>query len=88
MSELYEKSLQKLELSQVLQMLSACAGSVGGKEACLGLAPTTDLEEVNLLLAQTTAASDLCDRKGNPVFGDVPPLFGGITYMEGENTLC
>ena len=27
MSELYEKSLQKLELPQVLQLLSACAGS-------------------------------------------------------------
>ena len=43
MSELYEKSLQKLELPQVLQMLSACAGSVGGKEACLRLVPVTDL---------------------------------------------
>ena len=37
MSELYEKSLQKLELPQVLQLLSACAGSIGGKEACLRL---------------------------------------------------
>ena len=46
MSELYEKSLQKLELPQVLQLLSACAGSVGGKEACLRLIPSADLEEV------------------------------------------
>ena len=87
MSELYEKSLQKLELSQVLQMLSACAGSVGGKEACLGLAPTTDLEEVNLLLAQTTAASDLCDRKGNPVFGDVSDVSASLERAERGGTL-
>ena len=32
MSELYEKSLLKLELDQVLQLLSQCAGSFGGKE--------------------------------------------------------
>ncbi len=71
MSELYEKSLQKLELNQVLQLLSDCAGSIGGKEACLRLMPSSDLEEVELMLDQTTAASELCTRKGNPVFGDV-----------------
>ena len=71
MSELYEKSLLKLELDQVLTLLAGCAGSQGGKEACLRLRPNSDLEEVELLLQQTTAASDLCTRKGNPVFGDV-----------------
>lgn len=71
MSELYEKSLLKLELDQVLQLLAECAGSEGGKEACLQLRPSSDLEDVELMLQQTTAASDLCTRKGNPVFGDV-----------------
>ena len=71
MSELYEKSLGKLELDQVLSLLAACAGSEGGKAACLRLRPSSDLEEVELLLKQTTAASDLCTRKGNPIFGDV-----------------
>ena len=71
MSELYEKSLWKLELDQVLQLLSQCAGSLGGKEACLLVRPSPDLEEVELMLAQTTAASNLCTKKGNPVFGDV-----------------
>ena len=33
MSELYEKSLQKLELDRVLEMLAACAGSEEGKQA-------------------------------------------------------
>ena len=31
MSELYEKSLQKLELDQVLELLAQCAGSSEGK---------------------------------------------------------
>ena len=87
MSELYEKSLQKLELPQVLQLLSACAGSVGGKEACLRLSPTTDLEEVELLLQQTTAASDLCDRKGNLVFGDVTDVSASLERAERGGTL-
>ena len=71
MSELYEKSLSKLELDQVLSLLADCAGSEGGKEACRTLSPTSDLEDVNLLLDQTTAACDFCTKKGNPVFGDV-----------------
>ena len=87
MSELYEKSLQKLELPQVLQMLSACAGSVGGKEACLRLVPVTDLEEVELLLQQTTAASDLCARKGNPVFGDVTDVSASLERAERGGSL-
>ena len=71
MSELYEKSLVKLELDQVLSLLAECAGSEGGKESCRKLRPTSDLEEVELMLGQTTAASDLCTRKGNPVFSSV-----------------
>ncbi len=78
MSELYEKSLYKLELDQVLQLLSDCAGSVGGKEACLKIRPISDLEEVELLLRQTTAASDLCTKKGNPVFGDVSDVSASL----------
>lgn len=87
MSELYEKSLQKLELPLVLQQLSACAGSVGGKEACLRLVPVTDLEEVELLLQQTSAASDLCARKGNPVFGDVTDVSASLERAERGGTL-
>ena len=71
MSELYEKSLIKLELDQVLAMLAVCAGSSEGKAACLRLRPVSDLEDVRKLLEQTTAASDLCTRKGNPSFLDV-----------------
>ncbi len=78
MSELYEKSLYKLELDQVLQLLSDCAGSIGGKEACLKIRPISDLEEVELLLRQTTAAADLCTKKGNPVFGDVSDVSASL----------
>ena len=87
MSELYHKSLIKLELDQVLQLLSECAGSIGGKEACLQLNPTSDLEEVELLLQQTTAASDLCTRKGNPIFGDVTDVSASLERAERGGSL-
>ena len=71
MSELYEKSLLKLELDRVLEMLAECAGSMEGKEACRRVRLVSDLEDVQLMLEQTTAASNLCTRKGNPSFGEV-----------------
>ena len=51
MSELYHKSFLKLELDQVLAQLAECAGSSDGKEACLRLHPTSDLEDVQAMLA-------------------------------------
>lgn len=87
MSELYHKSLIKLELDQVLQLLSECAGSIGGKEACLRLYPSSDLEEVELLLQQTTAASELCTKKGNPVFGDVTDVSASLERAERGGSL-
>ena len=78
MSELYEKSLLKLELDQVLAQLAECAGSQEGKESCLRLRPVSDLEEVQVLLDQTTDASDLCTRKGNPSFSGVTDVSASL----------
>lgn len=78
MSELYDKSLSKLELDQILQQLAAFAGSVEGKKACLSLRPSSDLETVRFLLHETTAASDLCARKGNPSFADVKDVTASL----------
>ncbi len=87
MSELYEKSLWKLELDQVLEQLASCAGSQGGKEACLRVRPSTDLEDVLLMQEQTTAASDLCTRKGNPVFGDVNDVSASLERADRGGSL-
>lgn len=78
MSELYEKSLLKLELDQVLEQLARCAGSEGGKGACRKLRPVSDLEDVQRMLDETTAASNLCTRKGNPVFADVTDMSASL----------
>ena len=68
MSELYKKSIIKLELDQILLRLADCAGSPEGKKACLHLHPSSDIDEVRMLQKQTTAASELSTRKGYPGF--------------------
>lgn len=87
MSELYEKSLLKLELDAVLALLAECAGSHGGKEACLQIRPSSDLENVQEMLRQTTAASDLCTRKGNPAFADVTDVSASLERADRGGTL-
>ena len=87
MSELYEKSLLKLELDQVLEQLAQCAGSQEGKAACLQIRPVSDLEDVQALLDETTAASDLCTRKGNPVFGDVHEVSASLERADRGGSL-
>ena len=87
MSELYEKSLLKLELDKVLEMLAACAGSTEGKAACLRVRPISDLEDVQALLEETTAASDLCTRKGNPVLGDVTDVSAALERADRGGSL-
>ncbi len=71
MSDLYQKSLIKLELDQVLSQLSECAGSQMGKEACLKLKPVNDADDVRMLLSETTAASDMAIKNGNPSFSEL-----------------
>lgn len=68
MSELYSKSILKLELDKVLLLLADCAGSEEGKAACRSLQPVSDAQEVTTLLQQTTDASNLSTRKGYPGF--------------------
>ena len=87
MSELYEKSLHKLELDQVLNQLAECAGSGEGKNACLRLRPVSDLEDVQALLDETTAASDLCTRKGNPSFAEVYDVSASLERADRGGSL-
>ena len=87
MSELYEKSLLKLELDQVLALLAECAGSQEGKTACRDLHPTSDLEDVKMMLEQTTAASDLCTKKGNPGFSEVRDVSASLERADRGGSL-
>ncbi len=87
MSELYERSRKKLELDQVLQLLAECAGSNEGKAECIRLQPTSDLEDVQELLDQTTAASRMCTRKGNPSFSGVADVSASLERADRGGVL-
>lgn len=87
MSELYDKSLQKLELDQVLELLAGCAGSDDGKFACLQLRPSSDLDEVVQMLEETTAASNLCTKKGNPGFSGLKDVSASLERAERGGSL-
>ena len=87
MSELYEKSLVKLELDQVLALLADCAGSEGGKQSCLNLRPSSDLEEVEQLLQQTTAAYDLSTKKGYPSFASAADVSASLERADRGGSL-
>ena len=87
MSELYEKSLQKLELDRVLEMLAERAGSEMGKEVCRRLKPTSDLEEVQERLAQTTAACNLSTNKGYPNFYEAQDVNASLERADRGGTL-
>lgn len=74
MTELFEKSINTLELPQVLELLAAQAVSVGAKERCLALRPSADETEVLRLLEETTAARDMMDLHGNPALSNLKPV--------------
>ncbi len=87
MSNLYEKSLQKLELDRVLEMLAECAGSSDGKTTCRNLQPTSDIEDVQHLLMETSAAADLSSRKGYPGFSDLKDVTKSLQRADRSGSL-
>lgn len=87
MSELYEKSFLKLELDRILDMLADCAGSQEGKNSCRLLRPISDLEDVQALLEETTAASDMCTTKGNPSFSGVVNVSASLERAQRGGSL-
>lgn len=69
--ELFEKSMQTLELPAVLAQLSAEATSEPGKLEAERLRPSVSVWEVRERLAETSAAKVLIGEKGNPSFHGV-----------------
>lgn len=82
MSELYEKSIRKLELDQVLSMLADSAGSPEAKAACIQLRPVSDIDEVRRMLEETSAAYGLSTRKGYPGFSGVRDVSSSLERAE------
>lgn len=88
MSELYLNSIRKLELDIILEMLADCADSQAGKNACLRLSPISDLDDVRMLLDETTAAVELCTKNGNPVFSGVADVTDSLERADMGGSLA
>ena len=87
MTSLYERSLNKLELDRVLENLAQCACSAEGKLSCLQLAPVSNIDEVQRMLDETSAAIQLSIRKGNPGFHGISDVSESLGRAERGGSL-
>ena len=74
MTDLFEKSIQTLELPRVLERLADQAVTEEGKARCLALRPMTDPDDVQRALDETTAAVNMTALRGSPSFSGVRPV--------------
>jgi DNA mismatch repair protein MutS2 len=77
--DLYEKSLNILELPAVLNMLSGEAVSQTAKEAANELLPSDNIYEIQDRLKETTDAKRLISLKGTPPFTAVSNIKGSLS---------
>ncbi len=78
MTNLFEKSMQTLELPKVLALLADQAVTQEGKERALALRPMTDEDDVRRALAETTAAVNMTALRGSPSFSGVKPVAASL----------
>ncbi len=76
--ELFEKSMETLELPRVLELLARQAVTEEGKERCAALRPFTDADDVKRALDETSAAVELISVHGSPYFGEVRPVAASL----------
>ena len=87
MSELSEKSIQILELPQVLTMLAGCAVTEEGKEKSLTLRPMTDIDDIQRAQDETSAAVKMLILRGSPGFSGVKPVAASLQRADMGGSL-
>ncbi len=87
MTDLFEKSIHTLELPRVLEMLSSQAVTEEGKERCLALRPSTDADDVQRRLQETSAALKMLITKGSPGMSGVKPVAAALQRADMGGTL-
>lgn len=80
--ELYEKSLQTLELPAVLEMLASEAVSESAKETCRALRPADNAYDVSRRQGQTSAAKAMMVLRGSPSFTGVKDVRGSLARAD------
>ena len=87
MTDLFEKSMETLELPRVLSLLADQAVTEEGKERARRLRPETDPAEVALRLKETTAAVNTMVLRGSPSFSGVKPVAGSLQRADMGGSL-
>ena len=87
MIELFEKSMNTLELPRVLDMLAGEAVTDEGKELCRAAQPSDDPAEVHRLQSQTSAAFDMLVKRGTPSFSGVRPVAAALQRADRGGSL-
>ena len=87
MTDLFEKSMETLELPRVLSLLADQAVTEEGKERARRLRPETDPAEVALRLKETTAAVNKMVLRGSPSFSGVKPVAGSLQRADMGGSL-
>ncbi|MCF2596166.1 endonuclease MutS2 [Pseudoflavonifractor phocaeensis] len=87
MSELFEKSIQILELPRVLERLADCAVTDEGRERCLALRPMTDLDDVERAQKETSAAVKMLILRGTPGFSGIRPVAASLQRADMGGSL-
>ena len=87
MNELYEKSLKKLELDKVLELLAEHAGSDAAKEKCRAMAPLTDADDIRALQKETSDACKLITLKGSPSLGGIRDMSASLARADRGGVL-
>ncbi|WP_294512573.1 endonuclease MutS2 [uncultured Intestinimonas sp.] len=78
MTDLFEKSIQTLELPRVLELLAAQAATEEGKDRCRALRPYTDPDDVQRLQKETSAACSMIVLRGTPPLSGVRPVAASL----------
>ena len=78
MTDLFEKSIQTLELPRVLELLAAQAATEEGKDRCRALRPSTDPDDVQRLQKETSAACSMIVLRGTPPLSGIRPVAASL----------
>ena len=79
--------LEKLEFNKIKNTLSDYALTTIGKNHCIDIAPETNKNKVEKLLAETTEAVSMIYRKGNPPIGELMRIEEHILALKNQNFL-
>ena len=87
MTDLFEKSIQTLELPQVLELLAQQAVTGEGKERSATLRPMTDGDDVRRAQEETSAAVTMLTLRGTPALSGVKPVGASLQRADMGGSL-